>query len=214
MLLVCTTMDAECKSLRNNGMKKRLRLSLQWKVLLLMAGILTAIIATSAYLHGLVAGQLSEEYRYNNAVRQVATVAKRTANLHYFDRPEDLLQEIQFLVNSRPDFEQIDVYQIKNGVEQLLITTEPSGPRLPCLNENSVDNELHEMEKQLPGIVTMEIDRNNRRNWIITVEVRDSERRGYVSALVQKDSPTDFMSRLQFSEKVILGGASIVVVAL
>ena len=110
-------------------MKKRLRLSFQWKVLLLIARILTAIIVTSAYLHELVASQLSEEYRYNNAVRQVATVAKRTANLHYFDRPEDLLQEIQFLVNSRPDFAQIDVYQIKNGVEQLLITTEPSGPR-------------------------------------------------------------------------------------
>ena len=195
-------------------MKKRLRLSLQWKVLLLMAGILTAIITASAYLHGIVANLLSEEYRYNNAVRQVATVAKRTATFHYVDRPEDLLQETQFLVNSRADFDQIDVFQIKNGSVELLSTTEPSAPRLPYLNESSVDNELHEMEKQLPGIVTMEVDRNNRRYWIITVEVRDGERRGYVSALVQKASPTNFLSRLQFRQNLILGGASIVVVAM
>src|SRR5689334_9161700 len=189
-------------------MRKRLRLSLQWKVLLLMAGILTAIIVASTYLHGLITNQLGEEYRYNNAVRQVATMAKRTAILHYFDRPDDLLQETQFLVNSRPDFDQIDVYEIKNGRAELLTTTAPEGPRLPYLNENSVDNELHEMEKQLPGIVSMEVDQNNRRNWIITVEVRDTNRRGYVSALVQKAPHTDFMSRLQFRQNLILIGGS------
>jgi signal transduction histidine kinase len=179
-----------------------------------MAGILTAIITASAYLHGVFANLLSEEYRYNNAVRQVATIAKRTATLQYLDRPNDLLQESQFLVNSRPDFVQIDVYQIKNGGVQLVTSTEPAAPRLPYLNESSVDNDLHEMEKQLPGIVTMEVNRNNRRNWIITVEVRDNERRGYVSALVQKASPTDFLSRLEFRQTLILGGASIVVVAM
>ena len=195
-------------------MIKRLRLNLQWKVLLLMAGILTAIIIASTYLHGLIANQLGEEYRYNNAVRQVAIIAKRTATLHYFDRPADLVQETQFLVNSRPDFDQIDVYKINNGVAQLVTTTAPAGPRLPYLNENSVDNELHEMEKQLPGIVSMEIDQNNRRNWIITVEVRDADRRGYVSALVQKEPRTDFMNRLQFRQNLILAGGSFVVVGL
>src|SRR5438128_10182186 len=133
-------------------MIKRLRLNLQWKVLLLMAGILTAIIIGSTYLHGLITNQLGEEYRYNNAVRQVATIAKGSATLHYFDKPDNLLQETQFLVNSRPDFDQIDVYEIKDGQAQLFTTTTPAGPRLPYLNANSVDNELHEIEKQLLGI--------------------------------------------------------------
>jgi len=195
-------------------MSKRLRLNLQWKVLLLTAGILSAIIIASTYLHGLVTNQLGEEYRYNNAVRQVATIAKRTATLHYFDKPEDLLQEAQFLVNSRPDFDQIDAYEIKNGQVQLLTTTVPAGPRLPYLNENSVDNQLHEMEKQLPGIVSMEVDQNNRRNWIITVETRDGNRSGYISALVQKAPRTDFMDRLQFRQNLILASGSIVVVGL
>ena len=195
-------------------MIKRLRLNLQWKVLLLMAGILTAIIIASTYLHGLIAKQLGEEYRYNNAVRQVATIAKRTSTLHYFDRPDDLLQETQFLVNSRPDFDQIDVYEIRDAQAHLLTTTAPAGPRLPFLNENSVDNQLHEMEKQLPGVVSMEVDQNNRRNWIITVEVRDANRLGYVSALVQKAPRTDFMNRLQFRQNLILTGGSIVMVGL
>ncbi|PYS20613.1 MAG: hypothetical protein DMF72_20370 [Acidobacteria bacterium] len=195
-------------------MRKRLRLNLQWKVLLLMAAILTATIIASTYLHGLITNQLGEEYRYNNAVRQVATIAKRTAALHYFDRPDDLSQETQFLVNSRPDFDQIDVYEIKNGQAQLVTTTAPAASRLPYLNENSTDNELHEMEKQLPGIVSMEVDQNNRRNWLITVEMRDANRRGYVSALVQKAPRNDFMSRLQFRQNVILAGGSFVVVGL
>ena len=179
-----------------------------------MAAILTATIIASTYLHGLITNQLGEEYRYNNAVRQVATIAKRTAALHYFDRPDDLSQETQFLVNSRPDFDQIDVYEIKNGQAQLVTTTAPAAARLPYLNENSADNELHEMEKQLPGIVSMEVDQNNRRNWLITVEMRDANRRGYVSALVQKAPRNDFMSRLQFRQNVILAGGSVVVVGL
>lgn len=195
-------------------MTTRLKLNLKWKVLLLMAGTVTATIIASTYLHSVVTKQLSEEYRYNNAVRQVATVAKRISALHYFDKRDDLLQETQFLVHSRPDFDQIDIYEVRNGQPELLVTTAPDGPRLPCLNENSVDNDLQEMEKQLPGIVSMEVDQNNRRNWIITVETRDGSRRGYVSALVQKQSRTDFLGRLQFRENLILAGGSVVVVGL
>ena len=179
-----------------------------------MAALLTALIISSTYLHSLVTGLLSEEYRYSNAVRLVATIAKRGATLHYFDKPEDLLRETQLIVNSRPDFDQIDVYEVKNGRAVLVSTTAPGAPALPYLNENSRDNDLHEMEKQLPGIVTMEVDQNGRRNWIITVEIRDGSRRGYVSALVQKASGTDFISRLQFRQNLILAGGSVVVVVL
>ena len=195
-------------------MSKRLHLNLQWKVLLIMAAILTAIIIASTYLHGLITNQLDEEYRYNNAVRQVATVARRISTLHYFDKPDDVLQETQFLMNTHPNFHQIDTYEINNGQAKLLSTTDPAAPRLPYLNDNSPDNDLHEMERQLPDVVSMEVDQNNRRNWIISVEVHDGTRLGYVSALVQKQPHTDFVSRLEFRQNLILAGGSVIVVGL
>ncbi|HEY5074220.1 MAG TPA: hypothetical protein VII34_05935, partial [Pyrinomonadaceae bacterium] len=109
----------------------QLRLNLQWKVLLLVAGTITVILLASTYLHGLITKSLSEEYRYNNAIRQVVTVAKRTQTYNYSASPNDLVQEIQFLVNSRPDFNQIDVYQPMPDGERLVATTAPNAPRLP-----------------------------------------------------------------------------------
>src|SRR5438552_1338251 len=157
----------------------QLRLNLQWKVLLLVAGTITIILLVSTYLHGLITKSLSEEYRYNNAIRQVVTVAKRTQTYNYLASPSDLLQEIQFLVNSRPDF-----------------------------------NEFGEMERPLPDVTTFEIERDGLRQWVITAAITQSEGRGYVSALVQKTSRTDFISRLQFQHNMVLGGASVLSIAL
>jgi signal transduction histidine kinase len=191
----------------------QLRLNLQWKVLLLVAGTITVILLASTYLHGLITKSLSEEYRYNNAIRQVVTVAGRTQNYNYFARPNDLVQEIQFLVNSRPDFNQIDVYQTMPEGERLVATTAPSGPRLPYLNQESRDNEFGEMER-LPDVTTIEVERDGLRRWVITAAINQGEGRGYVSALVQKDSPTDFVNRLQFQDNVVLACASFVSIAL
>jgi len=74
----------------------QLRLNLQWKVLLLVAGTIAAILLGSTYLHGLITKSLSEEYRYNNAIRQVVTVARRAQTHDYFSSPADLLQELSF----------------------------------------------------------------------------------------------------------------------
>ena len=115
----------------------RLRLNLQWKVLLLVAATMFAILAASAYLHGVTTKSLSGEYRYNNAIRQVVTIAKRTETNRYFDTPADVLQEIQFLLNSRPDFKQIDVFQTAPDGERLVASTSPEGPRLPYLKNSS-----------------------------------------------------------------------------
>src|SRR5258706_3941459 len=167
-----------------------LRLNLQWKVLLQVASTITLILLASTYLHGLITKSLSTEYRYNNAIRQVVTVAKRTQTYNYFAKPDDLLQEIQFLVNSRPDFNQIDVYQTMPDGERLVATTAPGGPRLPYLNEQSRDNEFGEMERSLPGVTTIEVERSGLRQWVITVAISQREGGGYVSALVQKNSPT------------------------
>ena len=126
-----------------------LRLNLQWKVLLLVAATITLILLASTYLHGLITKSLSEETRYDNAIRQVATVAKRTQTHNYFNSPADLLQEIEFLANARPEFIQLDVYQNGADGEKLVATTAPAAPRLPYLNEQSKDNEFREMERPL-----------------------------------------------------------------
>ncbi len=191
-----------------------LRLNLQWKVLLLVAGTITAILAGSTYLHGLITQSLSEEYRYNNAIRQVVTVAKRTQTHNYFNSPADLLQEIEFLANARPEFIQVDVYQNVPDGEKLVATTAPSAPRLPYLNEQSTDNELGEMERPFPDVTTIEVERDGERQWVITVAIKQSEGGGYVSALVQKNSRTNFVTRLQFQQNLVLAGASVVSIAL
>jgi two-component system, NtrC family, sensor kinase len=192
----------------------QLRLNLQWKVLLLVACTMAAILLGSTYLHGLITKSLSEEYRYNNAIRQVVTVARRTQTYNYFNSPPDLVQEIEFLVNARPEFRQLDVYQNTPDGEKLLATTAPTAPRLPYLNEQSKDNELGEMERPFPDVTTMEVERDGFRHWVITVAINQSGGRGYVTALVQKNSPTNFVTRLQFQQNLVLAGASILSVAL
>ena len=191
-----------------------LRLNLQWKVLLLVAGTMIVIVVVSAYLHQLITKELIEEYRYNNAVAQVVTVAKRSETYGYFGKPDDLLQEIQFLINSRPDFNQIDVFQITRAGDKLVATTAPDGPRLPYLNEKSRDNELGEMERPFPDVVSVEVEREGHRHWIITAAINENGDNGYVTALVQKTSRTDFVTRLQFQHNMVLGGGAIVSIAL
>src|SRR5882724_3564768 len=191
-----------------------LRLNLQWKVLLLVAATITLIVLASTYLHGLITKSLSEETRYNNAIRQVTTVAKRTQTYNYFRSPADLLQEIEFLANARPEFVQLDVYQNVPDGEKLVATTAPAAPRLPYLNEQSKDNELGEMERPFPDVTTMEVERDGQRRWLITVKMDQGQGQGYVSALVQKNSPTNFITRLQFQQNLVLAGASVVSIAL
>src|SRR6266404_7058723 len=141
----------------------KLRLNLQWKLLLLVAGTTTLILLVSAYLHGVFTNSLIEEYRYDNAVSQVVTVAKRAETNGYFGSPADLLQEIDFLVKSRPDFQQIDVYQATPAGEKLIASTAPKAARLPYLDEHAQDNELGEMERPLPDVVSVEVERDGGR---------------------------------------------------
>jgi two-component system NtrC family sensor kinase len=192
----------------------QLRLNLQWKVLLLVASTITIILLASTYLHGLMTKLLIEEYRYDNAVSQVVTVAKRAETNGYFGPPVDLLQEIDFLVNSRPDFHQIDVYQTTPTGEKLIVSTAPDAPRLPYLNQQTQDNEFGEMERPLPDVVSVEIERDGVRLWVITAAIDEREGRGYVSALVSKTSQTDFISRLQFRHNLVLAGAVVASIAL
>ena len=192
----------------------KLGLNLQWKLLLLVAGTTTLILLVSAYLHGVFTSSLIEEYRYDNAVSQVVTVAKRAETNGYFGSPDDLLQEIDFLVKSRPDFHQIDVYQTTPAGEKLIVSTAPDATRLPYLNQETHDNEFGEMERPLPDVVSVEVERDGVRLWVISAAINEREGSGYVSALVSKTSQTDFISRLRFRHNIVLAAAVVVSIAL
>jgi hypothetical protein len=159
----------------------QLRLNLQWKILLLVASAITIILLASTYLHGVITQSLSEEYRYDNAVSQVVTVAKRAETNGYFGSPGDLLQEIDFLVKSRAPFRQVDVYQTTPAGEKLIASTAPDAQRLPYLNQQTQDNEFGEMERPLPDVVSVEVEREGVRLWLITAAISEREGRGYVS---------------------------------
>jgi two-component system NtrC family sensor kinase len=192
----------------------KLRLNLQWKLLLLVAGTTTLILLVSGYLHGVLTKSLIEEYRYDNAVSQVVTVAERAETNGYFDSPGDMLQEIDFLVKSRPTFHQVDVYQTTPAGEKLVATTAPEAQRLPYLNQQTQDNEFGEMERPLPDVVSVEVERGGVRLWLITATINGRQGGGYVSALVSKTSQDDFISRLQVRHNTLLAGAVVASIAL
>ena len=194
----------------------RLRLNLQWKVLLLVAGSMTAILLVSSYLHGLITRSLVEDDRYNNAVGQTVAVAGRVAAYDYFAHPEELNQDLQLVKNSRPDFKQIEFYpdfkqidvylRLPDGLH-LVATTAPEAARLPALDENSQDNEFGEMERPLQDVISIETERDRRRHWLITAAIKGRDGSGYVSALVLKNPSNAVVNHLQRQHDLVVGGA-------
>ena len=89
----------------------RLRLNLQQKILLLVAGSMSLILLASSYLHSGRIRSLIEKDHYDNAVNQTVALGNRIAQYDYFSNLDDLQQEMQLVVSSRPDFRQIDVYE-------------------------------------------------------------------------------------------------------
>src|SRR4029078_11837860 len=97
----------------------RLRVKLQQKILLLVAGSMSLILLASSYLHRGRIPSLIEKYHYEHTVKQTIALGNRIAQYDYFSNLEDLEQEMQVVVSSRPDFRQIDVYE-----------KQPTAPRL------------------------------------------------------------------------------------
>jgi len=97
----------------------RLRLNLQQKILLLVAGSMSLILLASSYLHSGRIRSIIEKDHYDNAVNQTVALSNRIAKYNYFSNLDDLQQEMQLVVSSRPDFKQIDVYED----QQLIATT-------------------------------------------------------------------------------------------
>ena len=112
----------------------RLRLNLQRKILLLVAGSMSLILLASSNLHSGRTRSLIEKYHHDSAVNQTLTLGNRISEYDYFSNLDDLQQEMRLVISSRPDFRQIDVYQNQQGVPQLIATTSPDGASLLSLS--------------------------------------------------------------------------------
>src|SRR5262249_6143832 len=146
--------------------RMRIRLTLQWRVLLLVAGGMSAILILSAYLHGAITRYLIEEDHYNSAIGRTIALAERIAARDRLAGGDELGRDIQFTIGAHAMVKQIDVYQKTAAGFRLAASNQPGAPRLPTLDERSADNDLGEMEHPAPDIVTMEVVRDGQRYWI------------------------------------------------
>src|SRR5215510_1098191 len=102
------------------------RLSLQWRILVLMVGGMTVVLLLSAYLHQVVTETLLEGDRYDKAVAQTVAIGARISALQLFDNPEALVDDILLVSEARRDFVQIDVYREDPVGLTLAATTVPA----------------------------------------------------------------------------------------
>src|ERR1041385_2507515 len=154
----------------------RLRVNLQQKILLLVAGSMSLILLASSYLHSGRIRSLIEKDHYDNAVSQTVDLGNRIGQYDYFSNLEDLQQEMQLVLSSRPDFRQIDVYE-----HQQLIASTVSGTNnlLSAWDTGSPD-------EVTAGATATQIKQNNGDYWLITVPITNNQHSGFIKALVLK----------------------------
>jgi phosphoglycerate-specific signal transduction histidine kinase len=157
----------------------RFQLNLQRKILLLVAGSMSVILLASSYLHSGRTRSLIEKDHYDNAVNQTVALGNRIANYDYFSNLQDLQQEIQLVVSSRPDFKQIDVYENQQTGPQLIATTNAT--------QMTQDSEF----------------------WVITTPITNSQHTGFIEARVVKGYHRKLVSNLHREYTLVLIGAVI-----
>ena len=135
----------------------RLRLNLQWKILLLFAVSMSLILVTSSYLHTVRTRAVIARDHYENAISQTSVLTNRIAAYDYFSSMEDLQQETQLVARSRPDFKQIDVYQDSSAGPQLIATTSPGAPALSSISDDGQGG----VNQPQSGLRSSEMTRNN-----------------------------------------------------
>lgn len=184
----------------------RIRLNLQQKILLLVAGSMSLILLASSYLHSGRIRSLIEKDHYDNAVSQTVALGNRIAQYDYFSNLVDLQQEMQVVVSSRPDFRQIDVYE-----------NQPTVPRLIATTATGTNDLLASWDTEGPSIKTAtstEINRNNGQYWLITTPVTNGQHSGFIKALVLKSYHRNLVSSLHREYNLVLVGAVIASVLL
>src|SRR6266550_4144829 len=153
----------------------RLRLNLQWKILLLVGISMSLILITSSYLHTVRTRAVIARDHYENAIGQTLVLTNRIAAYDYFSSLEDLEQEMQLVARSRPDFKQIDVYQNSSAGPQLLATTTPGMPGLSSLKPGK-SGAIQPRE----GISSSEITRDNSDYWLIKADITSPQHNGFI----------------------------------
>jgi methyl-accepting chemotaxis protein len=173
---------------------------------LLVAGSMSLILVASSYLHSGRIRSLIEKDHYDNAVNQTLALSDRIAKYDYFSNFEDLQQEMQLILSSRPDFKQIDVYENQQTVPQLIATTATGTSNLLTVfdSENASVN----------GASSTPINNDNGEFWLITVPITSGEHTGMIKALVLKSAHRKLVSSLHREYNVVLFGAVIASVIL
>ena len=180
----------------------RLRLNLQQKILLLVAGSMSLILIASSYLHSGRIRSLIEKDHYENAVGQSNALGNRIAQYDYFSNLEDLQQEMQVVVSSRPDFRHIDVYENQPTVPRLIATTATGTSDLLTAWDGSTE------------AASTQITRNNGEYWLITTPISNGQHSGFIKALVLKGHNRGLVNSLHREYNFVLTGAVIASVLL
>lgn len=176
----------------------RLRVNLQQKILLLVAGSMLLIVLASSYFHSGRTRSLIEKDHYDNAVSQTNALGSRIAQYDYFSSLEDLQQEMQLVVSSRPDFKQIDVYEDQQSSPKLIATT--NNLRNP-IDPTHVDDSKATSATQ--------VNREDGEYWLITVPITNGLHAGFIKALVLKSYHRRLLANLHREYNFILIGAVI-----
>src|SRR6185503_5754193 len=184
----------------------RLRVNLQQKILLLVAGSMSLILLASSYLHSGRIRSLIEKDHYDNAVNQTVALGNRIAEYDYFSNLEDLEQEMQLVVSSRPDFRQIDVYENQQTVPRLIATTASGTANLLSAWDDS--------GPATTGATSSQINRNDGVYWLITTPIGNGQHTGFIKALVVKSYHRNLVSSLHREYNLVLFGAVIASVLL
>ena len=188
----------------------RLRLNLQWKILLLVAVSMTLILFTSSYLHTARTRAVIARDHYDNAINQTLVLRNRISSYGYFSSLEDLHQEMQLVAGSRPDFKQIDVYQNSSAGPRLLATTSPGAPELSSLSPAGNSRTT----RSRAGISSSEIARNNSDYWLIRADITSPQHSGFIEALVLKSAHHQLVDSLHREYNLVLFGALLASVGL
>src|SRR5689334_5438575 len=175
-----------------------LRLNLKPRILLVVAGSMSVIVLASSYLHSGRIRATIEKDHYDSAVNQTTALGNRIAKYDYFSNLEDLQQEMQLVVSSRPDFRQIDVYENQQTVPRLIATTASGTANLLSAWDDS---------RPETAATSSQINRNNREFWLITTPITNGQHSGFIKALVVKSSHRNLVTSLHREYNFVLFGA-------
>jgi len=180
----------------------RWRPNLQQKILLLVAISMSLIVIASSYLHSNRIRSIIETDHHDDAVAQTIALGNRITQYDYFSNLEDLQQEMQVVVSSRPDFRQIDVYENQPTVPRLIATTASGTNDLLAAWDSSTD------------ATSIQIHRNNGEYWLITTPISNGQHSGFIKSLVLRSSHRGLVTSLHREYNLILIGAVIALVLL